>query len=223
MAGTLKKDYHESRKRRIDYIYRLRRRGREVEKIIRSSFPNPSLLDCLDIGTADGLMLSELNRRLNFNRAVGIDMSEELIKSNKDKTISLEAGNAEKLRFRENSFDVAVAAAVIEHVDSPDRMLSECHRVLKPNGILILTTPNLVHDKIAGKIGYLKSGDHLITFTIPTLSNALKRNRFNVVKSQYFMFWPFFRVPLEDLIESVLRRIGLGKLMSNQLVVGKKS
>lgn len=50
----------------------------------------------------------------------------------------------ESFPFEDESFDIILHLGVIEHLHcSPKRTLSEIHRVLKPGGILILTTPNL--------------------------------------------------------------------------------
>jgi ubiquinone biosynthesis O-methyltransferase len=40
------------------------------------------------------------------------------------------------------TFDVIVASEVIEHIRQPVNFLSACSKLLKPNGLLILTTPN---------------------------------------------------------------------------------
>jgi len=224
MAGILDKKYHDNRKKCVDLIYRLNRRTSEVKKIIEKHFNKSDYfkLNCLDIGTADGLMLSKLKKIFQFNKAIGIDMSEELIKTNKDKNIKLEIGNAENLHFDNNSFDIIVACAVIEHVDNPNKMLSECHRVLKKNGILIITTPNPFHDEVATKIGYFKEENHVETLNQPKLNKMFRSNNFSIVSSKYFMFFPFFKLPLENQIESLIRFIRLGKIMTNQLIVGKK-
>ncbi|MBV9769068.1 MAG: methyltransferase domain-containing protein, partial [Bryobacterales bacterium] len=42
----------------------------------------------------------------------------------------------------ENSFDVVVAAEVIEHLENPRSMLREIFRILRPGGSAIITTPN---------------------------------------------------------------------------------
>ena len=44
--------------------------------------------------------------------------------------------------FPENDFDTIIAGEVIEHLLEPYRFLIECFRILKPEGVLILTTPN---------------------------------------------------------------------------------
>jgi ubiquinone/menaquinone biosynthesis C-methylase UbiE len=51
-------------------------------------------------------------------------------------------GSAEKIPFPNNYFDGVVAFEVIEHVSNAEKVLEEIHRVLKPNGDLIISTPN---------------------------------------------------------------------------------
>ena len=43
--------------------------------------------------------------------------------------------------FADNHFDSVIATEVLEHVFNPNDFLSEIHRVLKPGGFLLLTTP----------------------------------------------------------------------------------
>lgn len=50
--------------------------------------------------------------------------------------------SAEKLDFRDSSFDIALCSDVIEHLPDPALCFREINRVLKPGGTLILTTPN---------------------------------------------------------------------------------
>ncbi|MFH0780005.1 MAG: class I SAM-dependent methyltransferase [Parcubacteria group bacterium] len=225
MAGILNNKYNDNRKRRIDYLYRLNRRTFEARKIIEKHFDKSAYLklNCLDVGTADGLMLSRLNKFFQFNKAIGIDLSEELIKTNEDSNIELKIGDAENLNFDDNAFDIIIACAVIEHVDDHRKMLRECFRTLKKNGILIITTPNPFHDKIAMKTGYLRESNHVETFTLPRLTALLQTHNFKIVSSKYFMFFPFFKLPFEQRIESLIRFIGLEKIMPNQMIVGEKT
>lgn len=50
--------------------------------------------------------------------------------------------NAEHLPFEDNFFDVVVLAWVLEHLERPEAVFREIHRVLKPNGTVIFLTPN---------------------------------------------------------------------------------
>ncbi|MCB2205554.1 class I SAM-dependent methyltransferase [bacterium] len=56
--------------------------------------------------------------------------------------IEAEAGDLTSLRFADRSFDAAVLQDVIEHVTDPQLVLREMARVLRPSGILYLSTPN---------------------------------------------------------------------------------
>ncbi|MBI2268210.1 MAG: class I SAM-dependent methyltransferase [Candidatus Blackburnbacteria bacterium] len=49
--------------------------------------------------------------------------------------------DAKKLPFKTNSFDTALLLQVLEHVDDPERVIKEASRVLKPNGVLIVSVP----------------------------------------------------------------------------------
>jgi ubiquinone/menaquinone biosynthesis C-methylase UbiE len=48
----------------------------------------------------------------------------------------------EPLPFGGEEFDVVTMTAVLEHLDNPGEVLTECYRVLRPGGRLLLTTPS---------------------------------------------------------------------------------
>jgi SAM-dependent methyltransferase len=50
-----------------------------------------------------------------------------------------------RLPFESCTFDVVVAASVLEYVDRPGVILSECARVLRPGGIVLCTVPDPTH------------------------------------------------------------------------------
>lgn len=54
----------------------------------------------------------------------------------------VEAGG--RLPFDDTSADIALAVEVMEHIDTHETMFSEIHRVLKPGGIVLFTTPNIL-------------------------------------------------------------------------------
>lgn len=51
--------------------------------------------------------------------------------------------DASQLPFSENSFEVVICAELLEHVPNPILVLQEAHRVLKPQGNLLITVPFL--------------------------------------------------------------------------------
>ncbi|MEV0329129.1 methyltransferase domain-containing protein [Micromonospora echinospora] len=93
------------------------------------------------------------------------------------------------LPFRAGSFAGLLTGELIEHVYDPVALLRECHRVLAPGGLLVLTTPNLatVQDRLAFLAGraprqvdplhpYLWL--HIRPFTASLLRRVLRRAGF---------------------------------------------
>jgi len=67
------------------------------------------------------------------------------------------------------AFDLAVCSEVIEHVDHPQRVVAYCRAVLKPGGLLILTTP---HDRRNWTIMDDYAG-HVTRFTVAEIAALL--------------------------------------------------
>ncbi len=88
------------------------------------------------------------------------------------------------LPFRDESFDVILMSEVIEHVGSPEFTLRECWRVLKKNGAVAMTTPNLWDARRVyyPALGRVWSGDadatHQTLFNPQTLRAVLRRAGF---------------------------------------------
>ena len=81
----------------------------------------------LDLGCGDQhLRKSVEDRNLNY---LGLDITD----------VNFEF---DKLPLENNSIDFIISLAVIEHVSNPDNFLSEILRVLKPGGIVYISTPN---------------------------------------------------------------------------------
>lgn len=102
---------------------------------------NIKFKNCLDVGCASGFMVSEIASTFSKANYFGIDIYDEAIEYAR-KTypfIKFKVASASKLPFRSNDFDLILFYETIEHVENPRECLSEIKRVLKKNGILILT------------------------------------------------------------------------------------
>jgi SAM-dependent methyltransferase len=97
--------------------------------------------DTLDIGTSTGTNLRML-RELGFARVTGLDNSDVAIRFCAEKGLGkVEKGDACKLPFADNRFDLILATDVIEHVDDDVGALREMLRVLAPGGHVLITVP----------------------------------------------------------------------------------
>jgi len=73
--------------------------------------------------------------------AVGADLSLEALRYARRHPAAYVAADAARLPFGRR-FDAVVSFETIEHVPDPGRFVAECARVLKPGGLLLVSTPN---------------------------------------------------------------------------------
>ncbi len=98
----------------------------------------------LDAGCGVGYGAEMLNRA-GASEVVAIDNSQaalELAKSAVSAGVTLELGDVRDVDHGDGSFDVVVCFEVIEHVEEPDRVLDELTRLLRPDGLLLISSPN---------------------------------------------------------------------------------
>lgn len=83
---------------------------------------------------------------------VGIDYDLHSLKNHKNILLKVR-GDIGKLPFGSNFFDLVTANMVVEHLDNPDAQFREIKRVLKPNGMFIFHTPNIMgYSTIMGRL-----------------------------------------------------------------------
>lgn len=76
----------------------------------------------------------------------GLEFSKKQVEKGKKKGLDIRYHDlTKKWPFKEGTFDVVLASEILEHIYDTDYFLEECRRVLKKNGVLILTTPNIVY------------------------------------------------------------------------------
>lgn len=105
-------------------------------------------LDVADIGCAAGTQSMIWAR--DGHRVQGIDINETLVEiaTERAKEDGLEIeyllGSAEALPWADASFDVCLVPELLEHVPNWSTCLSELARILRPGGILFLSTNNVL-------------------------------------------------------------------------------
>jgi ubiquinone/menaquinone biosynthesis C-methylase UbiE len=96
----------------------------------------------LDVGAGTGRL------SVSFAKAgatvTALDVSEKMLAKliGKNTNIKILVGEAENLPFEKESFDIVAAAFLIVHLKNPTRFFDEVYRVLKNDGIFIVTNIN---------------------------------------------------------------------------------
>lgn len=128
----------------------------------------------LDIGCGEGFFLFSASK---FGYATkGVELSEDAAAyARKEFGLDVETKPFEEVRFPENHFDVITLWQVLEHMLYPLMVLEEVHRILKPGGMLVITTPNIegIPARILKKRWWCITRLHLNQFTTKTLTNIV--------------------------------------------------
>lgn len=108
-------------------------------------------------------------------------------------------GDLAEARFAGDAFDCAVALEVLEHLEAPGAQLAELRRVLRPGGLLLLTTPSFagLSRRALGLRWRVIDPEHLGYFTVATLRAALRSAGFtrSQVVSRGLDVWAWRRAP----------------------------
>jgi 2-polyprenyl-3-methyl-5-hydroxy-6-metoxy-1,4-benzoquinol methylase len=138
----------------------------------------------LDIGCGTGLFLARM-QRLGWS-VMGVEPDSTGARIAQE-CYGLEVfqGTLEDAHFPEGTFDVVTMNHVIEHVHNPIVILSECWRVLKNGGIIVVTTPNI--ESLAHKIFKhcwfdLDPPRHLYLYNPHTLARLFERAGFTSIQ-----------------------------------------
>jgi len=132
----------------------------------------------LDIGCATGTLLAFLRGR--GWRVTGVEISPSAQYAQKERALDVRSRPLEECAFADNSFDVVLASHLIEHLNAPAPFLAEVRRVLKNNGRVFLTTPNISGFQARLFGGRWRSAifDHLYLYSARTLKKMLKNAGF---------------------------------------------
>lgn len=151
-------------------IFRLRKRGR-----------------ILDIGSGLGLFLSKFKER--GWTVVGTDISKDVAKfSKKLFGVKVLIGDVVKMKLPKEYFDLVTLNGVFEHIYNPSETLKKIRQVLKSDGILVVTVPNieslgyLVHKK---EWYHLQPGRHIYHFSPKTIKKLFNQEGFAIIKTSH--------------------------------------
>lgn len=95
----------------------------------------------LDIGSFDGSISYHLSRLISGLDITTVDVEESGLRLASEKGLKTVNASVQQLPFANNSIDAVLCLDLIEHVQDDNEAVSEMSRVLKNQGVLILSTP----------------------------------------------------------------------------------
>lgn len=150
-------------------------------------------LKILDIGCSSGIFLNAARRA--GMEPLGAELSPETSAFARDEFgLSVHHGNWREAGYTKASFDVITLFDVIEHLADPAGELNALHRLLKPGGILLQSTPDIdglfprVSYALAKALDYWPHPEpphHLFQFSEATLSSMVEKAGFDIIGARH--------------------------------------
>ncbi|MGD9615324.1 MAG: class I SAM-dependent methyltransferase [Alphaproteobacteria bacterium] len=172
---------------------------RSMVELIRSKTADA---DILELGCGAGGIAA--HNITDANSIIGTDLSEEALRTAREffsrhPRLQFRYMDAENIEVADSSFDIVIAKEVLEHLHSPGRCISEVHRVLRRNGLLVLSSPNRdsLHLRLNRKLGrpdFPCAGDHLNEMTYSEMVEILSSGGFLVEASEGVTLMPYHYV-----------------------------
>jgi SAM-dependent methyltransferase len=169
----------------LDYIAEepsLRVNFRRRLATLRTIAPDLSSCDLLEIGCAYGFFLDEA--RAWVRSCSGIDISAKAVRyAVQDLGVDASRGDYLSLGL-DRMFDIIAMWDTVEHLKYPNRFIEKAAQDLRPGGLLAITTGDIgsLAARLQGRHWRLiHPPTHLHYFSVPTISDLLHRNGFDVV------------------------------------------
>jgi ubiquinone/menaquinone biosynthesis C-methylase UbiE len=166
-----------------------------ANRLIPQSSRGGKLLD-IGCGTYPYFLFhTQFREKYGLDQIVGSRVAAECV-GNKPHLINFDIHRSEALPFNSQLFDVVTMLAVFEHVE-PRRLptlLGEIYRVLKPGGVLIVTTPAVWTDYLLKAMARIRLvspveiEDHKDTYTHSKIARYFEASNFRRENSKFGYF-----------------------------------
>jgi 2-polyprenyl-3-methyl-5-hydroxy-6-metoxy-1,4-benzoquinol methylase len=135
-------------------------------------------IETLDMGSGEGELSAALAREHSVE---GFDYSISAVRLARKLVPQAHfvVADAEDLPYDDQQFDSVVLGNLFEHVESPCRLLRAAHRLLRPGGRLVVSTPSRYKTRnfrraITGRKVILNSTHHVTEYTVGQVEEILK-------------------------------------------------
>ncbi len=150
-----------------------------LQKIVESFANFRQTGNLVDIGFGEGGMLSIAER--NDWKCFGTELSPQALKYGAEKGWTVSNDAISDANFPKEGFDVVTMVELIEHVPNPDFFFETAYQLLRPNGLLFMTTPNIksINQRWLGADwSVIAPPEHITIWSPKGMDKALKRNGF---------------------------------------------
>lgn len=164
----------------------------------------------LDVGTAGGGFL-EAARQFGYD-AVGLEPSEFMVEQGNQRGLNIIAGTLDDDLFPSASFDMVCLWDVLEHLADPKAALQAVHKILKPDGVLLINYPDIGTQvaKLAGKNFWWILSVHLVHFNKQSITKVCDLTGFEVF--HYQPYWQTLEFGyLEEM--AIILKVPFSKLL----------
>ena len=168
--------------REVERRFRIaRRRLSTISALLRQP---PAAIRVLDVGCSRGSFLAA-GTRLGY-RMQGVEPAENIAAAARADGLKVHTGLLADVGFPAASFDAVTLFEVIEHLKEPLALLRECRRVLKPGGLLVLSTGNTASWTVAAMrerwdyFHIAKDGGHISFYNPRSIALLAARSGFQV-------------------------------------------
>ncbi len=203
----------------------------------------------LEIGPGSGIYLPRLSK--GFKQALAVDIESAYIEharplSEQYPNLDFMIDDITDSALLDNSIDLILCTEVIEHIEDSQKVLHEIHRILKPGGTLILSTPQKFSPlELTAKIAFLPGiinivrmiyrepileTGHINLMTHKTMMTQLKNAHFKIESTEKTgLYLPLVAefmgktgLSIERFIEKKIHSNGLNNILWTQYFIAKK-
>ena len=145
----------------------------------------------LELGCGSGVFSDYLKKENVIKKLICTDISSEAIKICKKKGFNALVADAEKLPFKDKSFDVVCGFEILHHLNNPEKAINEVCRVSKK--IIFFNEPNGWNPirRFMEKFYYEKSA-HETSYSILQYKKWFKNEKFSLKIIPYNFLMPYF-------------------------------
>lgn len=170
----------------------------------------------IDVATGTGELAIELAKAVGpEGRVVGVDFCREMLDIAEEKCeglcIELAEGNAQKLPYPDNEFDLATIGFALRNVEDIEKTLKEMARVVKPGGRVISLEFTQPDNRLFRRIYYT-----YFFKILPAVGGLISRNK----DAYSYLPRSVARFPSKTELKEIMERAGLGDVEIYSLTGG---